>query len=517
MKTTEKWSKMLFTGMAAMVLAFGLVLVGCEPPDGGEPYVTSVDVLPVTATVKLGKTKEFSATVSGVNNPEKTVVWYVEGATDPDTDITINSGLLTIGNNETAETLTVVARSTVDTSKSGKSTVTVLVPPAPPGPTPLPRYVAVKNETPQIPLSSTTDGTYNYYILYIGRIDHVPIVYETARTYNGTTPITLSFSKSLVTTSSVEQSTTNTFSESVTNSASLEASIAKKVKGEFKLGLFEELEVGASNELQTSLTASMSTAVTKSYSTENTYSTSYSKVKTLEDTETYTLGEHNEPAGKYRYTLEGTVDMYLFLKLNKTNTAVIDSVTSICARPKSYSYVIDYDPDLNGEFGKNSDSELTIDPELYKTLPLPPNRTEFYWTQSRGTVRVEKYDGVLGIGAHNEKLNDVINLGSAFNYSGLKADGYTTAVITIDTDIKETNGSWVHVDILKLNGNITQKFDPDGNNATGKWKEHYINFSRSIPLDDIPNGEFTIRYSASGSGTDTYYVGASRVTVKISK
>ncbi|GHV87278.1 hypothetical protein AGMMS50255_5740 [Spirochaetia bacterium] len=30
MKTTQRWSKMLLAGMAAMVLAFGLVVVGCD-------------------------------------------------------------------------------------------------------------------------------------------------------------------------------------------------------------------------------------------------------------------------------------------------------------------------------------------------------------------------------------------------------------------------------------------------------------------------------------------------------
>ncbi|GHU78672.1 hypothetical protein FACS189462_3740 [Spirochaetia bacterium] len=35
MKTTQKWSKMLLAGMAAMVLAFGLVVVGCDDGGGG--------------------------------------------------------------------------------------------------------------------------------------------------------------------------------------------------------------------------------------------------------------------------------------------------------------------------------------------------------------------------------------------------------------------------------------------------------------------------------------------------
>jgi hypothetical protein len=36
MKTTKKWSEMLLAGMTAMVLAFGLVLVGCDDGGGGD-------------------------------------------------------------------------------------------------------------------------------------------------------------------------------------------------------------------------------------------------------------------------------------------------------------------------------------------------------------------------------------------------------------------------------------------------------------------------------------------------
>ncbi|GHU25732.1 hypothetical protein FACS1894172_17760 [Spirochaetia bacterium] len=35
MKTTRDWSKMFLVGMAAMVLVFGLVLVGCDSGGGG--------------------------------------------------------------------------------------------------------------------------------------------------------------------------------------------------------------------------------------------------------------------------------------------------------------------------------------------------------------------------------------------------------------------------------------------------------------------------------------------------
>ena len=93
------------------------------------PTVTSVTVSPLTITVQKGHHQQFSATVSGTNNPAQTVTWSVYGGgagTSIDSD-----GELTIAADETAGMLTVTATSTVNTSKSGSATVTVTdVPPS---------------------------------------------------------------------------------------------------------------------------------------------------------------------------------------------------------------------------------------------------------------------------------------------------------------------------------------------------------------------------------------------------
>lgn len=87
------------------------------------PTVTSVSVSPNPATVQKGGTQQFTATVSGTNNPAQTVRWTVTGGK---TGTSISTGgLLTVISDETAATLTVTATSTVDTSKSGTAAVTV--------------------------------------------------------------------------------------------------------------------------------------------------------------------------------------------------------------------------------------------------------------------------------------------------------------------------------------------------------------------------------------------------------
>ena len=86
------------------------------------PTVTEVTVTPPAAMVTKGDEQQFTATVTGENNPAQTVTWTVRGGKE---GTGITDGLLTVAADETAETLTVVATSTLDQTKSGEATVTV--------------------------------------------------------------------------------------------------------------------------------------------------------------------------------------------------------------------------------------------------------------------------------------------------------------------------------------------------------------------------------------------------------
>ena len=87
--------------------------------------ITTVTVTPATATVQKGKTQQFTATVTGTNNPAKTVTWTITGAGNPAATTINAAGLLTIASDETATTLTIRATSTIDPAKSGSATVTI--------------------------------------------------------------------------------------------------------------------------------------------------------------------------------------------------------------------------------------------------------------------------------------------------------------------------------------------------------------------------------------------------------
>ena len=89
-----------------------------------EPTVTSVAVAPSQATMPKGSSLTMKATVTASDFADKTVHWEVSGN---GADVTINekTGVLTIGNNATAQAYTVKAVSNGDPEKSGSATITV--------------------------------------------------------------------------------------------------------------------------------------------------------------------------------------------------------------------------------------------------------------------------------------------------------------------------------------------------------------------------------------------------------
>ena len=116
-------SPVTITGIIAQNVNYG-------PPDNGSvviiaPTVIGVTVNPPTATVVQGNTQNFTAVVTGTGNPSQQVLWTVEGATSALTTISA-AGVLTVGADETATTLTVRATSVADPTVSGTAIVTVV-------------------------------------------------------------------------------------------------------------------------------------------------------------------------------------------------------------------------------------------------------------------------------------------------------------------------------------------------------------------------------------------------------
>lgn len=86
--------------------------------------VDEVKIDPSEISLEQGSSRTFGVAVLGTGDPSQEVTWSVQGNESDSTSIDEN-GKLTIGEDESAKTLTVKATSTVDSSKSASATVTV--------------------------------------------------------------------------------------------------------------------------------------------------------------------------------------------------------------------------------------------------------------------------------------------------------------------------------------------------------------------------------------------------------
>ena len=114
-------------GLIAIAAVIGLFFTACDGGSIPTPTVTGVTVSPYVASVERGQTRQFSAIVIGTNSPDQTVIWAVEGG-GAGTSIS-QSGLLTVGVEETPTSLTVRATSAFNTTISGTATVNVAATP----------------------------------------------------------------------------------------------------------------------------------------------------------------------------------------------------------------------------------------------------------------------------------------------------------------------------------------------------------------------------------------------------
>lgn len=87
----------------------------------GTPAITGITLSPETATVNKGNMLQLNATVETTGFAPKSVVWTVNS----ELSTISQNGLLTVGVNETAASLTVTATSTFDETITGTATVTV--------------------------------------------------------------------------------------------------------------------------------------------------------------------------------------------------------------------------------------------------------------------------------------------------------------------------------------------------------------------------------------------------------
>ena len=86
--------------------------------------ITTVTVTPDNPSVKKGNSQQFDITLTATGPAPKNATWSITGNTSNNTVIN-SGGLVTIGTDETASTITVKATSSFDNTKSGSTTITV--------------------------------------------------------------------------------------------------------------------------------------------------------------------------------------------------------------------------------------------------------------------------------------------------------------------------------------------------------------------------------------------------------
>ena len=113
------------TGLSSGEVSYTVNFFDLDVPGAGAASVDAVSVIPGITTVTAGNTQQFRESVTVQNGAAKTVTWSVEGNQSANTKIS-QAGLLTVAEDETAAILTVRATSTLDATKFGEASVSVV-------------------------------------------------------------------------------------------------------------------------------------------------------------------------------------------------------------------------------------------------------------------------------------------------------------------------------------------------------------------------------------------------------
>ncbi|MDR2501469.1 MAG: chitobiase/beta-hexosaminidase C-terminal domain-containing protein [Treponema sp.] len=236
---------------------------------------------------------------------------------------------------------------------------------------------------PNLIYSAYDDSNY-YYLFLLGHIKNVPLAYRQAIWYNGTTPITIGYSSADVTEESITKSVEQAEEHSVTDTMSHTWGVT--VDTEYSVGV-----LGGSIGLSAGGEYGREEMNSRSFS--STLETAQSKSSETSDEMSVTIGDHDEPAGLYRYSLFTTTDVY-YVVITDREKNVKQAYTALCARGLTY-WGIDYESDTAGSFGKTGTGELLEIPDgTSLELPTPEsNDIQPIPDQKAATPTADKADG----------------------------------------------------------------------------------------------------------------------------
>jgi len=215
---------------------------------------------------------------------------------------------------------------------------------------------------------------YDFYYIYLGELENIPMFFQTARYHSGT-DWTYTFTKTESMTNSVRNVVTESSQTTigVVEENTKSKTNGEKLAGEIKLKLplikMVKAETKINGEINwseyTSNTASTSFQKTKSLTNTVEHATSYT-LSTMESDQ-FHLNSSNK-AGYYRYTMFSASDVYLYvIKNSKTNEIYYEFREYVI--PDAYFWCLDYSE--TPSFRKSDATGFELDISILNNLPKP--------------------------------------------------------------------------------------------------------------------------------------------------
>jgi hypothetical protein len=240
---------------------------------------------------------------------------------------------------------------------------------------------------------SYTDGDFDFHYIYLGKVDWVPIDSHGAQHFNGRTPIKLTYSVTEQSSGGVETA----LERAVTNATETVNGTAWSLSAE------GQANFGIIKKVSPVPRVSVKVGYTHNWHKSKTHTEEQSKTDTVttfsnwakENTQTieFTIGNHGEAAGFYRYATFATCDVYVgVIRDRDTEEWYFDY--AMFARNNTFFMGLDYS--TTNVFGINEETlPLRFDDEILSFIdPLPepaerPDQFTVFFVVGGVTVKTE--------------------------------------------------------------------------------------------------------------------------------
>ena len=359
------------------------------------------------------------------------------------------------------------------------------------------RYGTVSSPTGKngtLPLiDSSTDNTYNYFLIDGGYILNTPLASTNPVQYNPqlSDELIMTVSSSICNATNIEDSISKTVSESMTEIKTGSASIM--LGGEFgEVNKFK---------LETEYSRQWGTNVEKNNSITSVHSVSNQVSETITKEITYSIKGNDKPKGDYRISIVSTCDVYYLITTSHDNMQLIGIEIVLCARPDA-RIVLEYSED--GKFGKTSENpQISWPKDFFKNYDIPTK--ELKSNVSLDVCGGETFDNdMISISMGEQKeLPIPVRYGYAFvgwysmeNGLGVKYTDYTGKLYNKWTEIEDrtlyahwtkTISTVTDVEQLRLTSRQTES-------------EKSVDFGLGLKISELKESGYTsLKISISGA------------------